>query len=138
MRRNLIVLMKLGLLIISIQGTYGIKCWKCISDDCDGDPENNYKAEKVSCKKGESCLKVLYQMHDNKTRYESVIRTCSSGECVPTPLYEYDECLSKDHGYLVLGCSMRLCCHESMCNSSHVYTIYVPVLLCLSLFIQMI
>jgi hypothetical protein len=73
-------------------------------------------------------------MHDNKTEYTSVIRTCSSGQCMSTPYRDYTSCLSKDHGYLVLGCSLRLCCHDNMCNSSDCPTIVLPVLL-LTLFV---
>jgi len=36
--------------------TFGLQCWQCISNDCDGDPEKNLKAEKVTCKKDGSCL----------------------------------------------------------------------------------
>lgn len=33
-----------------------LQCWKCISDDCEGDMESNNKAEKVTCKIEESCM----------------------------------------------------------------------------------
>ena len=34
----------------------GLKCWKCIAHDCEMDPSENYKASKVQCQDGQSCM----------------------------------------------------------------------------------
>ncbi|CAI9716789.1 Hypothetical predicted protein [Octopus vulgaris] len=50
----------------------GLRCWKCISENCHQlDP--NAEAMTVVCKKGQSCLKVIYQLGRLFPRYKSIV-----------------------------------------------------------------
>ncbi|XP_033761938.1 uncharacterized protein LOC117343611 [Pecten maximus] len=115
-----VILWTLLLPIVSVQS---LECWKCISDDCDGNPELNYKARKTTCGEEASCMKVRYKMYYNltKTVFDSIIRTCSSGECKPVTERDFAHCLTDDRVYMVTGCSLRTCCNDkNYCNSGNI------------------
>ncbi|XP_048754746.1 uncharacterized protein LOC125665871 [Ostrea edulis] len=100
--------------------THGLECWKCIQQDCHVDPSTNQRAEKVTCAAGEHCLKVRYQMfhNDSNTRYDSVIRTCSSYKCPQVTEKDYESCLGNMRKYMFQGCSLRSCCNDrDFCNT---------------------
>lgn len=110
------------ILLLVIAMVQSLECWKCISDDCDGNPELNYKARKTTCGEDASCMKVRYKMYYNltKTVYDSIIRTCSSGECIPVTESDFAHCLTDERVYLVTGCSLRKCCNDkNYCNSGN-------------------
>jgi len=33
----------------------GLQCWHCVADDCNKDPDDNYKAVKKDCEPGQAC-----------------------------------------------------------------------------------
>lgn len=105
--------------IFTIVTAHGLECWKCIADNCGGDPDINYKAKRMTCGVDASCMKVRYQMFDNVTTYDSIIRTCSSGACVPVTVTDFKQCISDPRLYMVSGCSHRSCCNDkNLCNSA--------------------
>lgn len=117
--RNLHDLLRLYIYLEIIVKGSALKCWKCIAHDCDQDPEDNYNAAKVTCTDGTHCMKVQYRMFDNITHYDSVVRTCSSGQCQATPPKEFLRCLDTPKQYMISGCALRLCCTDrDLCNSS--------------------
>ena len=86
--------------------TFGLQCWQCISNDCDGDPEKNFRAEKVTCKKDGSCLVRVMQV--------KVISCC----CV---LLKGKSC------YTSFLC--HICNHNILCGMYHSHAIGIIYLL---------
>ncbi|XP_062583658.1 uncharacterized protein LOC134245387 isoform X1 [Saccostrea cucullata] len=93
----------------------GLKCWHCISKDCDLDPSENYKAVKKQCSPGQYCQKVYYSMYstmDNRI-YDSTVRGCA-WNCLPKN--DFENCSSELHGSR--GCVTKNCCRDSdLCNT---------------------
>ncbi|XP_021366885.1 uncharacterized protein LOC110459112 [Mizuhopecten yessoensis] len=121
----------LWVLILTIVRVHSLECWKCISDDCEGNPEINYRARKTTCGEDASCMKVRYKMYYNltKTVFDSIIRTCSSGECKPVTEKDFAKCTKDDRLYMVNGCSLRTCCNDqNYCNSGNLHQLQVRVL----------
>ncbi|KAH3716225.1 hypothetical protein DPMN_058944 [Dreissena polymorpha] len=100
-----------------------LKCWKCIAHDCENDPEDNYKASKVTCGEDQQCMKVQYRMFDNITHYDSVIRTCTDRQCDVTTDEEFSRCVATPKQYMIGGCILRSCCGDKdLCNSADIGT----------------
>ncbi|XP_053374275.1 uncharacterized protein LOC128546897 [Mercenaria mercenaria] len=111
----------LGFLVCLNISTRGkcLQCWKCISDDCETDPELNIRAVKVNCKDGEQCMKVRYKMFDNVTHYDTVVRTCTNSLCTTPSVDEFFKCVATPKLYMIGGCSLRSCCNDrDLCNSA--------------------
>jgi hypothetical protein len=64
--------------------------------------------------------KVVYDMVDyhSPTKYDSVVRTCSSGPCSPITSEAFNACRGKVRSYRFHGCTIRTCCDENLCNST--------------------
>lgn len=126
----------LGTLLCISGMSVGIKCWHCISKDCQLDPSENYKAVKKQCLTGQYCQKVYYSMYstmDNMV-YESTVRGCA-WDCLPKD--DFQNCSSELHGSR--GCVTRNCCRDNdLCNqgsrtnsvltSSHLSCLFLLVL----------
>ncbi|XP_014781355.1 uncharacterized protein LOC106877083 [Octopus bimaculoides] len=114
----------------------GLRCWKCISENCHQlDP--NAEAMTVVCKKGQSCLKVIYQVGRIFPRYKSIVRSCSAGICTSHTTEEFHNCSSNPRKYNVTGCFLRTCCDDKdFCNDSSIVNgylgIYIGIVLSLS------
>ncbi|XP_060086196.1 uncharacterized protein LOC132565565 [Ylistrum balloti] len=133
-----VILWTLLMTTVTVQS---LECWKCISNDCEGNPELNYKARKTTCGEDASCMKVRYKMYYNltKTVFDSIIRTCSSGECIPVTEKDFAECITDDRLYMVTGCSLRSCCNDkNYCNSGNLLRPQVQRLCAASLFAYLI
>ncbi|XP_061185676.1 uncharacterized protein LOC133193760 isoform X2 [Saccostrea echinata] len=114
----------------------GLKCWHCISKNCDLDPSENYKAVKKECSPGQYCQKVYYSMYstmDNRI-YDSTVRGCA-WNCLPKN--DFKNCSSELHGSR--GCVTKNCCRDSdLCNtgprvltsSNMLYLIVIFILWC--------
>lgn len=64
--------------------------------------------------------KVVFEMVDypSPLRYESVVRTCSSGPCVPITMETFNGCRGKTRSYRFNGCAIRTCCEKDFCNKA--------------------
>ncbi|XP_063420569.1 uncharacterized protein LOC134705781 [Mytilus trossulus] len=95
-----------------------LKCWHCISDNCDIDPDDNERAEQRTCKRGQYCQKVYFEMHstfENKQLY-STVRGCA-WDC--SPKNDFRNC-SRDL-YSSRGCIEKMCCNDNdLCNGSNI------------------
>ncbi|XP_041367126.1 uncharacterized protein LOC121381830 [Gigantopelta aegis] len=106
-------------ILTTVQCAAPLECWKCIADNCQDDPQNNYKAYKVTCMERSVCMKVEYSMNTNNSAgiLHSVIRTCSAGPCVPVSDEAYKACSSQKK-YFIDGCIRRTCCDDkNLCNT---------------------
>ncbi|XP_078321477.1 uncharacterized protein LOC111110794 [Crassostrea virginica] len=103
-----------------ISGHVGcLNCWKCVGEMCSGEEFEKF-SHKVHCAEGESCMKVVFEMVDypSPLRYESVVRTCSSGPCVPITMETFNVCRGKTRSYRFNGCAIRTCCEKDFCNKA--------------------
>ncbi|XP_067650038.1 uncharacterized protein [Haliotis asinina] len=125
---------RLILLLSAVECAASLQCWKCIADNCDEDPDGNYKAAKMTCASDRSsCMKVEYSLDQNHTGniHRSVIRTCSAGACVPVTDNQFSDCTTRKNHH-VLGCIKRQCCDDrDMCNGGRSDVINIGMLLIL-------
>ncbi|KAJ8306640.1 hypothetical protein KUTeg_017185, partial [Tegillarca granosa] len=95
---------------------YALKCWHCIADDCDRDPDGNYKAVQTDCLSGQYCQKVYFEMYSttDHVKYFSTVRGCA-WDCEYQN--DFDNCTADL--YSSRGCIRKLCCADAdLCNSS--------------------
>ncbi|XP_046580408.1 uncharacterized protein LOC124287956 [Haliotis rubra] len=122
------------LLLSAVECAASLQCWKCIADNCEEDPDGNYKAVKMTCaSERSSCMKVEYSLDHNHTGNirRSVVRTCSAGPCVPVTDNQFSDCATKKNHH-VLGCIKRQCCDDrDMCNGGRSGVINVGMFLIL-------
>lgn len=93
-----------------------LTCWHCIAENCDLDPESNFRAEKRQCNEGHLCQKVYFEMQSDidDARYKSTVRSCAE-QCEPRD--DYQNC-TRDL-YITRGCVHRVCCQDDdLCNSA--------------------
>ena len=63
--------------------------------------------------------KVRYRMFDNYTHFDSIIRTCSSGECLSITMDHFITCVKEPKKYMISGCVLKSCCQDrDLCNSA--------------------
>lgn len=106
----------LGLLLLILECSQALSCWHCIADNCEGNPEENYKAVKRDCLEGQFCQKVMFRMQSDigTTKYSSTVRSCSE-DCLDQD--DFENCT--DWLYTTRGCLKRMCCDdEDLCNAA--------------------
>ena len=58
-------------------------------------------------------------MFDNYTHFDSIIRTCSSGQCHSSTMDHFRTCVKEPKKYMVSGCVLKSCCQDrDLCNSA--------------------
>ena len=69
--------------------------------------------------------KVRYRMFDNYTHFDSIIRTCSSGDCQSITMDHFTTCVKEPKKYMISGCVLKSCCQDrDLCNSGLNWTFY--------------
>lgn len=104
-------------LLIFVGQVDSLSCWQCIADNCEVNPESNYKAERKACRQGQQCQKVFFEMVSDvsTTKYSSLVRSCAE-QCVDQD--DFLNCTKWMH--TSRGCIRRSCCHDQdMCNSAY-------------------
>ncbi|XP_025095610.1 uncharacterized protein LOC112564765 isoform X2 [Pomacea canaliculata] len=107
----------LGVVIVLPGSVAALSCWHCIADNCEQNPEDNYKAAKRQCLEGQFCQKVTFEMHSDvgSATYSSVVRSCAEN-CM-----DQDDFRQNCSNWLLTtrGCVKRTCCNdEDLCNGA--------------------
>ncbi|XP_076461971.1 uncharacterized protein LOC143294382 [Babylonia areolata] len=113
---SLLVLHLWGLLLFLGAGE-GLNCWHCIAENCDQNPEDNYKAYKTECQPGQQCQKVYFKMKSDvkATEYSSTVRSCAE-QCQDQD--DFPNCTEWQS--ITRGCVRRSCCSDDdLCNAAH-------------------
>ncbi|ESO99854.1 hypothetical protein LOTGIDRAFT_173458 [Lottia gigantea] len=112
--------------------TESLKCWHCVADNCEEDPQNNYKASQKTCLEGQICQKVYFEMYstEDDVKYKSLVRSCAEDCSSSNDFYNCSNDL-----YTTRGCIKRSCCDdEDLCNNSHknftAFTIQLIIVVC--------
>ncbi|KAL4222500.1 hypothetical protein ACF0H5_018539 [Mactra antiquata] len=126
------------ILVLFFGCVHGLRCWHCISDDCDEALADNYKASKKVCRPGQSCQKVYFEMieRDDDGRsyiHKSTVRGCSEN-CEDRNDFAVNcsEILKTSR-----GCVRKDCCTDGdLCNNSSDISpiVYVVICVCLSVY----